>query len=474
VNIDLEQLKGLLPKQRWFGGKDRAIDGIDVVDEIVVEDGPPALVFALLEVGLNGRRQTYHAPLLVGEDGSVQDAFDDIDRLRMIGELMVHGNVVKGLHGTIYFGGVGLDPLSPPGHQSIRAIGVEQSNTSAVLDEDVIVKFFRRVEPGANPDLELNRLLTNEGFEYIPPQVGEISYEGEIDGEAVSIDLAMAQRYIQGAIDGWAEVLHQVNRLYDQIDCDGPPEQIRSSIETRAAQLLDGIEHLGDVTAALHVTLSREDMVPDFVPEPVSDPDVREWSQAAAKSLHTLLDERVPGLSELAPGIERTIQAFSSLEGDLGYKTRVHADYHLGQVLRAANEWLIIDFEGEPVRPMELRRTKNSPLRDAAGMLRSFSYAALVAVMERTEEGSPERRSMEAWAEEWQTLARERFLVGYWRQSYEGSFLPPDKNAAATMVDFFELDKAIYELGYERVYRPHWLSIPLRGIRQLLERVGSL
>jgi predicted trehalose synthase len=106
-------------------------------------------------------------------------------------------------------------------------------------------------------------------------------------------------------------------------------------------------------------------------------------------------------------------------------------------------------------------------------MLRSFSYAALVAMMERTEEGSDERRSMEAWAEEWQTLARERFLVGYWRQSYEGNFLPPDKDAAATMLDFFELDKALYELGYERVYRPHWLSIPLQGIRQFLERVGA-
>jgi maltose alpha-D-glucosyltransferase / alpha-amylase len=473
VGIDTEQLKELLPRQRWFGGKDRAVDEVDVIDEVVVEDGPPALVFALLDVGLNGRRQTYHAPLLVGDDGSVRDAFEDIDRLRTIGDLMVHGNVLKGVRGTMYFGGVGLDPLSPPGHESIRAVGAEQSNSSVVLDEDVIVKFYRRVESGANPDLELNRLLTNEGFEHVPPQVGEISYEGEIDGEAVSIDLALAQRYIQGAVDGWAEVLHQLNLLYDQIDCDGPPDRIRSSIETRAAPLLDGMEYLGDVTASLHVTLSREDMIPDFVPEPVDETDVREWSQATVDGLNTLLDERVPGLSELAPGIEHTIETFSSLEGELGYKTRVHADYHLGQVLRVGNEWLIIDFEGEPARPMQLRQTKSSPLRDAAGMLRSFSYAAQVAVMERTEDGSDERRSMEAWAEVWETLARERFLVGYWRQSYEGNFLPPDKSAAATMLDFFELDKALYELGYERVYRPHWLSIPLRGIRQFLERVRT-
>jgi trehalose synthase-fused probable maltokinase len=473
VSIDVERLKDLLPGQRWFGGRDRTVDDVEVIDEVVVEDGPPALVFALFDVNVSGQWQTYHAPLLIDQDGSLRDAFEDIDRLRTIGELMVHGNVLKGTHGTMYFGGVGLDPLSPPGHESIRAVGMEQSNTSLVLDDDVIVKVYRRVEPGANPDLELNRLLTNEGFEHVPPQVGEISYEGEIDGEAVAIDLAMAQRYIKGAVDGWVDVLRQVNELYDHIDSESPPDEIRASIESRAAQLLDSIEYLGDVTASLHVTLSREDMIPEFVPEPVLESDVREWSHATANALRTLLDDRLPGLSELSPGIERAIESFSALEGDLGYKTRIHADYHLGQVLHVGNEWLIIDFEGEPARRMQLRQIKNSPLRDAAGMLRSFCYAALVAVMERTEDGSNERRAMETWAQQWLALARERFLVGYWRQSYEGNFLPADKNAAATMLDFFEVDKALYELGYERVYRPHWLSIPLRGIRHLLERVGG-
>jgi trehalose synthase-fused probable maltokinase len=478
VPIDAERLKQLLPGQRWFGGKDRAIVDVDVVDEVVVDDGPPALVFAIVEVRLvGGEQHMYHIPLLAGDDGVVRDAFEDIDRLRIVGDLMAHGNAIKGDSGSIYFGGVALDPMSPPGHDSIRAIDVEQSNTSAVLDEDIIIKFFRRVEPGDNPDLELNRVLTNEGFEHVPPQVGEISYEGELESEAVSIDLGMAQRYIAGASDGWAGVLHEVNRLYDQIGDligDARAEDIRSLTESSAAEILDDIEGLGDVTASLHVTLSREDMISEFVPEPVTESDIREWSQSAAQSLHSLLDARVPGLSELGPGIERTIEEFSTLEGELGFKTRIHADYHLGQVLRVGHEWLIIDFEGEPARPMPDRQVKNSPLRDTAGMLRSFSYAALVAMMERSDDGSVERHRMEPWADEWQALARERFLAGYWRTSYEGRFLPADKVAAATMLDFFEVDKAIYELGYERVYRPHWLGIPLRGIRQFLERAGTL
>jgi maltose alpha-D-glucosyltransferase/alpha-amylase len=474
VAIDLEQLKNLLPNRRWFGGKGDAIEKVEVLDEIVVDDGPPALVFAIVDVEVGGDRQTYHTPLLIDENGSIRDAFEDVERLRVIGDLMVHGNALKGFEGTIYFGGVGLDPLSPPGHRSIRTIGVEQSNTSAVLDEEIFIKFFRRVAPGANPDLELNRILTNEGFEHVPPQVGEISYEAEIDEQPISIDLAMAQRYVEGAVDGWVYVLDRINELYDRIDRRARPKRIRALAQTRAAELLDDAEQLGDVTASLHVMLSREDMVPEFVPEPITEVDIREWTHSTQHALQRRLDERVPGLSELAPRIERVIESFSSLDGELGCKTRIHADYHLGQVLRAGSEWLIIDFEGEPARPMAARRAKSSPLRDAAGMLRSFSYAAIVAMIERTDDGSDERRALEPWADEWQTLARERFLSGYWRQSYEGNFLPHDKTTAATMLDFFELDKSIYELEYERLYRPHWLAIPLQGIRRLLERSGAL
>lgn len=474
--FEVDRLRDQLTEARWFGGKGRPIWGLSVVDEAVVEDGPPALVLALLRVNFSdGGSQLYHVPLLVDEEGP-RDAFLDIDKLRVVGDLMAHGGAVKGTSGTFYFGGAGLDPLAPPGRESIRPVDAEQSHTSAILDDEIIVKFFRRVEPGPNPELELSRLLTNEGFEHIPAQVGEISYEGDIDdaGSEVEIDLGIAQNYVPGAVDGWVDILGHVHRLYDQITSEEPGDDIRALTEERSAVALERIEQLGDVTAALHICLSREEMQPDFAPEPADAEDIAQWTGETVTRLRELIDTGTPGLSELRPGAEKVIRRVSALDGDFGSKTRIHGDFHLGQVLFARRDWLVIDFEGEPARPIPVRRIKQSALRDVAGMLRSFSYGALVPMLERTEEGSEDRRRIEPWAETWEVLARERFLNGYTRKSHEGTFLPTDRERVAMMLDFFELDKALYELGYERGHRPHWILIPLRGIRSLLERTGSL
>jgi trehalose synthase-fused probable maltokinase len=475
MSFDAEQLRDQLVSARWFGAKGREIAALSVLDEAVVEDGPPSIVLALIRVSFSdGTIQLYHMPVLVDENGP-RDAFNEVENLRVVGDLMAHGHAVKGANGTFYFGGAGLDPLAPPGGRSIRLVDAEQSNTSVVLDEDVIVKFFRRVEPGPNPELELSRLLTNEGFEHIPAQVGEISYEGgdPDNGEITAIDLGIGQTFVRGAIDGWVDVLGHVHRLYDQVGPDDSLSDMRPLTETRSALILERIEQLGDVTASLHICLSREEMEPDFLPEPTDTGDVDDWSNRALARLDELVNDGTPGLSELRPGAQRLIRGFASLEGDLGFKTRIHGDYHLGQVLLARREWLVIDFEGEPARPIASRRTKQSALRDVAGMLRSFSYAAVVPMIERTEEGSDERRRTEPWATVWESLAREHFLNGYTRKSHEGTFLPADRDRLSAMLDFFELEKALYELGYERGHRPHWIIIPLRGIRSLLERVEA-
>jgi trehalose synthase-fused probable maltokinase len=467
VSVEAEHLRDYLPTQRWFGAKGRMIESITVLDEAVLDDGPPALELALVRINLaDGPSIIYSMPLLVENDGAARDSFEDIDRLRLIGELMAHGHAVKGSSGTFYFGGAGLDPLAPPGNASIRAAGGEQSNTSAVLDEDVIVKFFRRVEPGPNPDLELNRQLTNEGFINIPAQVGEISYEGELDSEDVEIDLGIAQRYIAGATDGWTEVLRYVHALFDEIHPADAPEDRRLLTEERSADVLERLERLGDVTAAMHVALSREEMEPDLAPEPISESDRKEWAASAAQ----WLEEVRKDIGDAADPAADRITLMRELEADIGLKTRIHADYHLGQVLYSKREWLIIDFEGEPARPLEERRMKVSPLKDAAGMLRSFSYAALVTVMERAGDNADERARLEPWADAWETLARERFLTGYLRTAHEGHFLPPDRDLVGTVLEFFELDKALYEVSYERGHRPHWVMIPLKGIENLLKR----
>jgi trehalose synthase-fused probable maltokinase len=466
--MDTAQLAGLLPQRRWFGAKGRPIANIEVLDEAVMSDGPPALVFAIVVVTFSdGGSHLYNLPLLIDEDGRTRDAFEDVDSLRLIGELMTQGETIKGNRGMFHFGGPGLDPRSPPGRDSIRMVGTEQSNSSLVLDEAVIVKLFRRVESGANPELELNRLLTNEGFESIPAHVGEILYEGETD--ETEIDLAIAQQLIVDAVDGWSETLAHVRRLYDAADEKAGDADVAEATEERAGVILGELEKLGDVTASLHSLLAHEELDPAVVAEPIDGSDLKAWAQATAAALQRQLERGTDELARYVDAIELRLVEVTAL-ADAGRKTRVHGDYHLGQVLLGPRGWVILDFEGEPARSLEERRAKQSPLRDVAGMLRSFSYAASAALFERAAPGSSEWERLQPWADAWEDLARQRFLAAYLRTSHEGQFLPAERDTLAVLLDVFEIDKALYEIDYERSHRPDWVNIPLRGVAKSLER----
>ena len=469
-DIDIDQIRRRLPELRWFGGKTRTISSVELFDRAVVDEGPPDLVIAIVTVGFaDGGSDLYQLPLLVDEDGTSVDAFEQPDRLRIYGELMAHGAAVKGDSGVLHFGGASLDPSNPPGRESARALGAEQSNTSLVLDESTILKTFRRVAIGRNPDLELSRLLTTEGFGNIPAQVGEVTYEGGSDEEPVQIDLALAQQFIADGVEGWTDTLARLRELYEAVDPADTNEDIPFLIEERAKLLLHRIQELGEATAGLHVTLGREQADPDLAPESVEAFDLDEWAESAARSLAALAQQDLVELRPLLAGIEERIARVSKIEQP-GMKTRIHGDYHLGQVLHSIKGWLILDFEGEPARTLEERREKHSPLKDAAGMLRSFSYAASASLFEATDGDEAELRRLEPWASAWEQLARDRFSSGYLSRSHEGDFLPPDRASLLALLDFFEIDKALYELGYELSHRPDWIDIPVRGIRQVIER----
>ena len=463
--------RGLLewmPHQRWFGNKTQQTETIEVVDTVVLEDNPPALTLALVKLTFSGGGEAlYHLPVLVDEDGTPRDALEDVQRLGVLGELMAYGHTLKGDAGAIEFGGPGLDPMAPPGPGDVRTLGAEQSNTSLVLG-DTIVKLFRRVEPGPNPDLELSRLLTNEGFANVPPQVGELTYRGEIAGEEVSIDLGIAQKFVRDAIDGWDFTLRRLGALFEEIDDADLAEDHRYLIEQRAPQFLEAIDELGEATGALHVALSREESDPELSPEPVDELDLQAWADGANAYLTRLTDGGFAELEAMAPAITRQIDKIKTLTS-AGCKTRVHGDYHLGQVIRGL-KWMILDFEGEPVRTLEERRTKQSPLKDVAGMLRSFSYAATAALFESGEPDSEEWKRLQPWADSWEALARERFLASYLRKSHEGKFLAAERETLGVLLDFFEIDKALYELDYELGHRPEWVRIPTTGIARVIER----
>jgi maltokinase len=469
VITDGAQLAETIADRRWFGFKGRSIAGIDVLDEAVIEEAPTPLVLALVEVRLNdGGRALYHVPLVVTTDGHMRDAIEDPDRLRVLGKLMASGATVRSKRGAFRFEGPGLDPLAPPGGSSIRAVGAEQTHTSLILDEQIIVKLFRRVEIGPNPDLELNRLLTAAGFANVPPHVGGIFYTGAAATEA-SIDLAIGQQFVHDGQDGWRVTLREILRLYDAIDRADTPEDRPHLVEERAADTLESLEELGEVTASLHIALSREEADPEIAPEPVEVADLKAWAGTAYESLQRLSGRELEGIADLRAAAEASIDRLLTI-GEGGAKMRVHGDYHLGQTLLSPRGWMIIDFEGEPARSLEDRRAKQSPLKDVGGMLRSFGYAASAALLERAEPDSDEWRRLEPWADTWETMARDAFLTAYLRRSHEGRWLPEERDALGAMLEVFELDKALYELEYELSHRPEWVRIPLRGLRRLLGR----
>jgi trehalose synthase-fused probable maltokinase len=464
-----DHLRTWLPDQRWFGGKERRVADVTVVDEAVIDDGSPPLVLTVVEVGYeDGGHHLYHLPL-IADDDTVRDAFHEPERLQILGALMASGATIAAGKGEVQFGGVGLDPRAAPGSTSVRTMGAEQTNTSVVLDEQVIIKLFRRVETGPNPDLELTRLLTNEGFENVPAHVGQITYTGTPWGEEVNIDLGIAQQFIPESEEGWEVTLRALRKLYDEAHPNDAHEDLVFLTQERAAEILESIDELGDVTASMHVVLSRAENDPDFTAEPVEVADLKIWASNVEEALRRAGEDGSAGTNQLTEAVESVLGRLLTI-GEAGAKMRIHGDYHLGQVLLTPRGWMAMDFEGEPARSLEERRTKQSPLKDVAGMLRSLSYAASAALFERAEPGSPDWERLEPWADTWESLARERFTSAYMRRSHEGRWLPADRDAFAAMLDVFEIDKAFYELRYEAGHRPEWARIPLRGLERILTR----
>ena len=476
MNIDVQSLIEFLPQQRWFGSKDRTLQSIDVRDHAVLDEnqeGGESVVLALLDVVFtDGMSAIYQMPLLVNQEGTVRDAMEDVGRLSVFGRALARGETHKGVHGAFRFGGPGLDPLAPPGHGSVRVMGAEQSNSSIVLDDAVILKLIRRVEEGDNPELELNRFLTNEGFEYIPAQVGEIFYQEEHpEGEGVNIDLGIAQQFVGDATEGWSEALKHISALYDGISGVEDDSTKREQVESRTSTLLEELAALGEVTAGLHILFGRgQEHDPEVARESATSQDLSDWAMHARHALAALPREAIPELTdELVRAIEKRLSAYEDLD-DVGAKTRIHGDYHLGQTLLGPRGWLILDFEGEPLRSLEERRSLQSPLRDVAGMLRSFSYATYSALYERAEPDSDRWNQLEPWAATFEGLARDYFLQAYLRTSHEADLLPQDRDDLQTLLAFFELDKALYEVNYEIGHRPEWVRIPLRGIIDVINR----
>jgi trehalose synthase-fused probable maltokinase len=381
----------------------------------------------------------------------------------------------------------------------ITRMSVEQSNTSIVYGDRLILKLFRRIEPGIHPDFEIASYLTNRaGFDRVPSVTAALHYERPGNP---STTLAMMQRLVKSQGDGWAHATDELSRFYDQVAGSDSPslapqtsfgELILEAPPKRIQDVMGGYlrtaETLGRRSAELHLALASDANDPAFSPEPFTRDDLAavaaDAAEQATRALETLrarviAEQSAAGIpadvarraGELVQWSDRLLDAARSgppLEFTTA-KIRVHGDYHLGQVLWAEGDFYILDFEGEPTRPLAERRAKQSPFKDVAGMLRSFSYAAYAALFAHVAARPADFPRLESWARIWQTWAMASFLRGYFHKAGGAIFLPAVSSQRDALLRFFMLNKALYELNYELNNRPEWVRIPLWGVFDLIQ-----
>jgi maltokinase len=443
-------LREWLPAQRWYGGKGKAVTAVRVEHEEQLAGGED-LRHALLHVtDEHGGTELYQALLgyrsgeveprlknaVIGEvDGrTLYDAVHDPEATGALLALLAGNEELSRLRFTAPGQ---LDASHPP-----RVMGAEQSNTSVVYGEEYILKLFRRLQPGTNPDLEITRALAEAGTPHIAPLLGWV--EGQVAGETTT--LGLLQCFQRNATEGWAMATASVRDLFAEGDLHA--DEVGGDFAGES-------ERLGIATAEVHLAM-REAL-------PAGTADAQ-----AAERTGQQLHERLDAALAIVPELEKHAPALRAVYDQLAARTepvevqRVHGDFHLGQVLRTQDGWILLDFEGEPARPLAERTALMSPLRDVAGMLRSYDYAARHLLAERGDDPQLAYR-----AAEWAERNRQAFCDGYAEAAGK------DPRDEAVLLRAFELDKAVYEVVYEARNRPSWLPIPVGSIERLAASATS-
>ena len=456
MNALTELFRDWMPHQRWFGGKGR--EWADVREEsFFLERSHPVLSVHRVTVGYaDGASETYLVPLswrdhpveelssaLVGavpHEGGETYAYDAMRDRDATAPWLVHLTQAAEIGPMRFLPAEGAEiPAGRPGD----VISTEQSNTSLVYGQDAILKLFRRLEPGINPDVEIHAALRRTDNPHIAPLLGHAEIDHDRDAATDPATVLMLQRFVPNASDGWRLATASVRDLYAEGDLHA--DEVGGDFAADS-------ERLGAATASVHADMAA------VLPTEPADPD---WYARAARQMTERLEtalQVVPQLADHAPGL-RALYAAVTESREPVIRQRVHGDLHLGQVLRTATGWIVLDFEGEPARPLAERRQLDSPLRDVAGMLRSFDYAARHMLAEQPQDTQRAYR-----AQEWAERNRTAFCTGY--SSASGANPCGD----SPLLRAFEADKAVYECVYEARNRPHWLMIPLDSLSRLTSR----
>ena len=530
LRAPLEQnLAAFLAAQRWFGGKTRVITRIAIADFVPVPlDGAAAAVTLVRVTYEDGGSETYLAPLIErfaapnGESGAPAGAsqapslsipvpgggervFSDAlwahDFLVRIFEAFAAARTFPGSAGEIAcLPTPSLETLlrAAPGPLEPSVMKAEQSNTSVLYGRSLVLKFFRHLEEGVNPDFEIGEFLSvRAGFRHVPPAAGALEYRRPGSPAAT---IGILQGFVRNRGDACQQTLAALASFYDRLagGAPAPPREphergllagARAPLPARAADLLGEYRAsaalLGRRTAELHLALASDSSDPDFAPEPFSLPHQREVSEGMIHLARESLAMLALRAGDLPAGIREKARTALAAEPELlarfrrlaehplsGLRTRIHGDLHLGQVLVTEDDFVFIDFEGEPARTLAERRAKYSPVRDIAGMLRSFHYAAFAALFARAGEAgaaAPVFAALAPFANAWYRWASAEFLRAYLKAAAGAAFLPAHADELDFFLDLWLLEKAVYELKYELNHRLGWVAIPIEGICGLLE-----
>lgn len=515
--------------KRWFGGRGKQLSRLSVVDahpltlktpdcylltveaEYATASSERYVIPLALATGLHSESIAKRNPeLIVGEVrtrsgdqlGLLHDASLDREFVIRMCEMM-NTNAKFDVNGC-RFAAESFEQIQLQNDDEriedllISSLGVQQSNTSVRVGPNYVMKLLRRLEEGTNPDLELGRYLTTVAhFSHVPATAGDVTLRCGRNREPSTV--AILQRFVANVGDAWAYTQRELARYYraaltadpqmleaqqrpELLGFDGrhPEPHLRSLI----GPYFDAVRIIGQRTAQMHACLASATDNPSLVLEPFTTHYQRQLYQGFRSLTSRTLDRLGENLSSLPPSLTQRVQDLIARESDImkhfevirdssisAVRIRIHGDYHLGQLLCTGNDFVVVDFEGEPLRPVSERRIKRCPLRDVAGMLRSFHYAAmhsLIHEMPGAVVRPSDRQALLPWAELWLSWVSSSFLEGYLAQSRDAEYLPKDPNTVATLLVIYLLEKALYEINYELFHRPDWISIPIDACERLI------
>lgn len=475
-----EPVREFITRARWFGGRERTVASVRLDDHAVLREGEPQVLFTVWRVTYaTGPDERYAILLAVrrmpteisgwGPDHLVSataapglvvyDALAEPQTASELWRTLAEERTVATAHGRLT--GHCDQPVDLDDLDEIVMLGLEQSNTALSRAHREFLKWVRRVEPGPSVELEMTGALAATGFAQAPRRLATLTYGRE--GEEPTM-LALLQQYLHSGSEGWALALTSLRDLYAEAEEheDNTPFERQEAVENQGASFVDDAARLGDATASMHLAMTDPTIPAELAPTPVTERMLNLWADAMTGELDRLLASENPAIAPLRERRDLIASRYEALRGlsDGGLAIRIHGDFHLGQVMRTNDGWYILDFGGEPARPAEERREQSTPLRDVAGMLRSFDYAAAAALAERTSPVDPQWPALYAQGDAWANANREAFWAAYLRR-VEGTPLLPSDGGALVLRRAFELSKAVYEVGYELGHRPEWVGIPL-------------